>query len=86
MDDDKLVPNTDGIMKFLNRHGITARHITRLRGTSPIGDTLQAVAAGLDADLMVMGAYGHNRLQEFVLGGATRRVLRGLRLPVLMSH
>jgi len=86
VDDDKPVSNTDGILKFFARHGIKAKHITRLRGKSPIGDTLQAVAASLDADLLVMGAYGHNRLQEFVLGGATRTILRGLRLPVLMSH
>ena len=38
------------------------------------------------ADLLVMGAYGHSRLRELVLGGATRSVLEGLSLPALLSH
>jgi nucleotide-binding universal stress UspA family protein len=86
VDDDKAVPNPEGIINFLTHHGIRAKPIARLRGQDPIGDTLQAVAVSLDADLLVMGAYGHNRLREFVLGGATRTILHGLRLPVLMSH
>jgi nucleotide-binding universal stress UspA family protein len=42
-------------------------------------------AAAENADLLVMGAYGHSRLREIVLGGATREVLRGARLAVLLS-
>ena len=38
------------------------------------------------ADLLVMGAYGHSRLRELVLGGATRFVLQSMTVPVLMSH
>ena len=37
-------------------------------------------------DMLVMGAYGHSRLREFVLGGATRSILRQMTLPVLMAH
>jgi nucleotide-binding universal stress UspA family protein len=44
------------------------------------------LALAQDANLLVMGAYGHNRIREFVLGGATREILSGLRLPTLMSH
>lgn len=51
-----------------------------------IGDALQGAALAHAADLLVMGAYGHTRLREFVLGGATRNVLADPRLPVLMSH
>ena len=40
----------------------------------------------MGADLLVMGAYGHSRLREFVLGGATRSVLAAMTLPVLMAH
>jgi nucleotide-binding universal stress UspA family protein len=40
----------------------------------------------MSADLLVVGAYGHSRLREFVLGGVTRRLLREMTLPVLMSH
>jgi len=43
-------------------------------------------ALGLKADLLVMGGYGHSRVRDFVLGGATQGVLSELRLPVLISH
>jgi nucleotide-binding universal stress UspA family protein len=43
-------------------------------------------AADLGADLIVMGAYGHSRVREMLLGGATRSVLRSMTVPVLMSH
>jgi nucleotide-binding universal stress UspA family protein len=51
-----------------------------------IGDVIQAKAQELRADLLVMGGYGHSRLREFVLGGATADVLSNTMLPVLMSH
>jgi nucleotide-binding universal stress UspA family protein len=43
-------------------------------------------ASDLDADLIVMGGYGHSRLREFILGGATRTMLQAMTVPVLMSH
>lgn len=52
----------------------------------PIGATLQDFALRKGAGMLVMGAYGHSRLRDFVLGGATRTILEDLRLPVLMSH
>lgn len=52
----------------------------------PISDTLQRHAANLGSDLLVMGGYGHSRLRDFVLGGATEGVLSDLRMPVLLSH
>jgi len=52
----------------------------------PIGDVLLSRASDLNADLLVMGAYGHARWQELVLGGATRTVLNAATLPVLLSH
>jgi nucleotide-binding universal stress UspA family protein len=51
-----------------------------------IGTVLQAHCASRDADMLVMGAYGHSRLREFVLGGATRSLLTRPTVPVLMSH
>jgi nucleotide-binding universal stress UspA family protein len=50
------------------------------------GDTLLSQAANLGADLIVMGAYGHTRWREMVMGGATRTMLRSMTVPVLMSH
>jgi nucleotide-binding universal stress UspA family protein len=40
----------------------------------------------MGADLLVMGAYGHSRLREFILGGVTRSLLREMTVPVLLSH
>jgi nucleotide-binding universal stress UspA family protein len=51
-----------------------------------IGDALQAAAIKHDAGLLVMGGYGHSRMREFILGGATRSILKRQRLPVLLSH
>ncbi len=43
-------------------------------------------AARLDSDLIVMGLYGHARMQEMVLGGASRHILRHARMPLFVSH
>jgi len=51
-----------------------------------VGRTLLAHAAEQGSDLLVMGCYGHSRLREFVLGGASRHVLEHMAIPVLMSH
>jgi nucleotide-binding universal stress UspA family protein len=51
-----------------------------------IDTTLQEHARDAGADLLVMGAFGHSRLRDFVLGGATKGVLTDLRMPVMLSH
>lgn len=86
--DDKSIDaqSVAGIQALLGRHGVRNKHLQRERGSSPIGDTLQAIAVSQNSDLLVMGAYGRTRLQEFVLGGATRTVLHAPRLPILLSH
>jgi nucleotide-binding universal stress UspA family protein len=69
----------------LRRHGVqvSARHLQ----PDPHGaaETLLA-AAGEHAALVVMGAYGHSRLREWIFGGFTQHVLRGAQVPVLMVH
>ena len=50
------------------------------------GDVLPALAADEGSDLVVMGGYGHARLRERVLGGATRTMLERTTVPVLLSH
>jgi nucleotide-binding universal stress UspA family protein len=52
----------------------------------PPGDMLLSYASQLNADLVVMGAYGHSRWQELVMGGATRSMLQSMTVPVMMSH
>ncbi|HKT94307.1 MAG TPA: universal stress protein [Paraburkholderia sp.] len=73
---------------MLARHGATTVDITRFdsAATESTGDALLSYAADGGYDLLVMGAYGHARLQELVLGGATRSILATMTLPVLMSH
>jgi len=51
-----------------------------------VGEIILSRAADSGADLIVMGIYGHSRLREFVLGGASRTLLESMTVPVLMSH
>jgi nucleotide-binding universal stress UspA family protein len=51
-----------------------------------VGSQILSRAADVDADLIVMGAYGHSRLRELALGGATRSMLDAMTVPVLMAH
>lgn len=51
-----------------------------------VGNALLSLAADVAADLLVMGAYGHMRWREVLMGGVTRTVLQSMTLPVLMSH
>jgi len=55
-------------------------------GGLPAGEALLSHAADIGADMLVMGAYGHSRLREFIFGGATRTILGSMTIPVLMSH
>jgi nucleotide-binding universal stress UspA family protein len=60
--------------------------INRIVAEGDVTSTILSHAADSGADLVVMGAYGHSRLREFVLGGATRGMLEAMTVPVLMSH
>ncbi|WP_367828626.1 universal stress protein [Ketogulonicigenium vulgare] len=51
-----------------------------------VADMITRYAADHGADVLVMGAYGHSRLRQAVLGGTTRSMLNEMPLPVLMSH
>jgi nucleotide-binding universal stress UspA family protein len=75
-----------GMVRHLVRHGIDAKLDLGKSGGLPVADVIVARAADHDSDLIVMGAYGHSRLREMVLGGATRDMLRSMTVPVLMSH
>jgi nucleotide-binding universal stress UspA family protein len=73
------------ITRHLTRHGVSAT-LKKLPAAQDIGATLLSYAADSGADYMVMGAYGHSRLREFVLGGTTRTILGSMTVPVLMAH
>ncbi|MCB1496908.1 MAG: universal stress protein [Bauldia sp.] len=71
---------------YLARHDLNVTVRTIENATNGAGEALLSFAAAEEADWMVMGAYGHSRLREFLLGGATRHVLANATLPILMSH
>jgi nucleotide-binding universal stress UspA family protein len=70
----------------LRRHDVQARFEgMESKGANP-ADAVLSEARGRGADIVVMGAYGHSRIREFVLGGATRHALSTIAIPLLMSH
>ena len=70
----------------LARHGIKV-DVRRVEAPDlDVANALLSELASQSADLLVMGAYGHSRLREFVLGGTTRTILAEMTVPVLMSH
>jgi nucleotide-binding universal stress UspA family protein len=77
-------PGAD-VLHYLSRHGAKGE-VVRIDEEGETGTLLLRRCTALGADLLVMGAYGHSRLRELVVGGATRTVLERARLPVLMSH
>ena len=77
---------TEETLATLLRKGLNIRHESCPMGGVSIGRALQGACANQGADLLVMGGYGHSRLRQFLLGGATREVLRDPALPILISH
>lgn len=73
------------IGQALARHGVRADLVLRDDDGGDTGAALLALAAERGADLLVMGCYGHSRLRELLLGGATRTVLKSMTLPVFMA-
>jgi nucleotide-binding universal stress UspA family protein len=79
------IPAAD-ICTALARHGVKCEATHTVPSHQGVGHTLLALAKDYGCDLLVMGCYGHSRLREFVLGGASRHVLNHMGIPVLMSH
>ncbi len=75
----------DALQRWLAWHGVSA-DVRMEVATVPVADALLSCAASVQGGLIVMGAYGHLRLSERLLGGATRDLLRLTTVPVLMSH
>ncbi len=87
--DEKTLPDENPGLKlagYLDRHGIGAVVSLVHAQRRSIAPTLQDHAHEIGADMMVMGAFGHSRMRDFVMGGATTGILRDLKLPVLLSH
>jgi nucleotide-binding universal stress UspA family protein len=83
--DEGNIPAVD-ISLHLARHGVKATAKSLHAGNISDGDLILSHACDFGADLLVMGAYGHSRFRELILGGVTRNLLQHMTLPVLMSH
>jgi len=85
--DKALAPDLQGgLGRHLKMHGIEAELIEEPAAECDAGSALLEFCRTSAAGLLVMGAYGHSQLREFILGGATRTVLTQADLPVLMAH
>ncbi|MEZ5827379.1 MAG: universal stress protein [Hyphomicrobiales bacterium] len=74
------------LLAYLRHHGIAAEIGESKTPDDDAGAAILKAAASAKADLIVMGAFGHSRFREWVLGGATRHVLDHMPVPVLMAH
>ncbi len=74
------------ICTMLARHDVKCRATQATAIGGDVGSELLRQAAAFGSDLLVMGCYGHSRLREFVLGGASRHILQHARIPTLLSH
>jgi len=87
--DEKPLSKTDlagALAAVLQRRGYAATAIHVAVGGRKIADALQDAALAEGAALLAMGGFGHSRLRDFILGGATVGVLRNLTVPTLLSH
>jgi len=71
---------------YLARHGVEAEFHPDPTPDDDAGDVILTCARELDCDAIVMGAYGHSRLRDMMLGSATHTVLSHMHVPVLMAH
>jgi len=78
-------PGAD-IALHLARHGLKVEVQYLKVHDMSVADAILSRVSDLDIDLLIMGAYGHSRVREWVLGGTTRRIFAQMTVPVLMSH
>ena len=74
------------LCQLLVRHGVQAEVSVLARTLPRVSDVLARHVRDLDAGLLVMGAYGHSRFREAILGGATRDMLEAAEVPVFLAH
>lgn len=79
-------PSVAAVERWLRMQGVKAPVRRHGLGPGEVGERLLSAATDFGAGLLVMGCYGHTRAREWMLGGATRTVLRTMTLPVLMVH
>lgn len=78
-------PGAD-IAAYLVRHGVKITVDVVASGGREISDALRQQATDINADLIVMGGYGHSRMRERIFGGVTRSMIEKPSVPVLLAH
>lgn len=86
IDGDDIATSSTEAAAYLSRHGIKAEVHEEARGDRTVAEALSQVVERMDASWMVMGAYGHSRLREFLFGGVTRDFLGSSRIPIFITH
>ena len=76
----------DDLRKHLSHHNINVEVVSLEQSAKGTGEAILSSAIEFDADLIVMGAYGHSRLKEIVLGGTTNHLLKHTTIPLFLSH
>ncbi|WP_188311867.1 universal stress protein [Salinarimonas soli] len=76
----------DDLLRHIAHHGVAGTFTTIPMGDRTVAEALSGHALAAGADLLVMGAYGHSRLRDFMLGGATKAMLAAPPLPLFLSH
>ena len=82
---DEEEPGAD-VAQWLARHGVKVTVQRDTAANSDVGGVILSRAADHDVDLIVMGIYGHSRMRELVLGGASRTLLATMTVPLLVAH
>jgi nucleotide-binding universal stress UspA family protein len=75
----------DRAARYLSRHGVHAEILCRARN-GEVSEAIRRAAREVGAGLIVMGAYGHSRLREALLGGVTRDLVADSEIPLLLAH
>lgn len=71
---------------FLSRHDVLADVVMDESGAGNVGESILANAKNFNADLIIMGAYGHSKIREMVMGSVTKYVTANMTIPVLLAH
>lgn len=73
-------------LEHLKRHGVNAKLKVTQWNDVGVGNALLDSLVDMNADMLVMGAYGHSRIREMILGGATQEILNHMTAPILFAH
>ena len=84
--EDEATASSAALAAHLARHGLAAKIERASADHADIQPMILSIAADAGLDLLVMGGYGHSRLQERLLGGVSRAMLQAMTVPALMSH